>query len=515
MAIANTRKRCYLISEIYNYMININGKQITFEKVLDVALRNAKVALDPGAKKNVINTREAIEKAVARKEVIYGVTTGFGAFKNTAISETDVKQLQENLILSHAVGVGTPFDEKVVRGIMFLMANYLSKGYSGIRAVVIETLIEMLNKEVHPLVPQQGSVGSSGDLAPSAHVILVLLGKGEALYEGKKLSGGDALKKAGIKPIALEAKEGLALINNTAAMTANAVLALYEAKQLADLADISGALSAEALRATTKAFDARIQKIKPHEGQILVAERLRKLLRNSKMVDDSKTQDQYSLRCMPQIHGAVREAISYVEKVVNTEVNSVTDNPLIFVNSAGKIDVISGGNFHGEAMAIAMDTLGHAVCELGNIADRRLASLVDPATSNGLPAFLAEKGGLNSGMMILQYTTAALVSENKVLAHPASVDSIPTSANVEDLVSMGTIAARKAREILGNVRKVLAIELLMACQGIDFRIKEGYALGDGTQRVYKSIRKKIPYFDKDTVYYPYVNELIVLSQSPM
>lgn len=489
-------------------MVNINGKSITFEKVVQVALSAEKVTLDPAAKKNVVATRNAIEKAVNNKEVIYGVTTGFGAFKNTAISGSDVKKLQENLILSHSVGVGNPFEESVVRGIMFLMANYLSKGHSGVRPIVIETLIEMLNKKVHPLVPQQGSVGSSGDLAPSAHVILVLLGKGEAIYKGEVMSGEEALKKAGIKAIALEAKEGLALINNTAAMTANGVLALHEAKKLTDLADVSGSLSAEALRATRKAFDARIHKIKPHSGQILVADRLRKLLDKSTMVDDTKTQDQYSLRCMPQIHGAVREAISYVEGVVNTEVNSVTDNPLIFIDKSGKIDVISGGNFHGEAMAIAMDTLGHAVCELANIADRRVASLVDPATNNGLPAFLAEKGGLNSGMMILQYTTAALVSENKVLAHPVSVDSIPTSANVEDLVSMGTIAARKAREILGNVRKVLAIEFLMSCQAIDFRIKDGYKLGNGTKKTYTSVRKNVPYFANDAIYYPYINTLI-------
>src|SRR5258708_3722020 len=391
-------------------MVAITGKPITFAKVVQVALYTEKVTLDPVAKKNVSVTRQAIEKAISNKEIMYGVTTGFGAFKNTVISEEDIKKLQENLILSHAAGVGTPFEESVVRGIMFLIANYLSKGHSGIRPVFIETLIEMLNKGVHPLVPQQGSVGSSGDLAPSAHVILVLLGKGEASYKGKVISGEEALKKAGIKAIVLEAKEGLALINNTAAMTENGILALHEAKKLADVADIAGALSAEALRATTKAFDARIHKLKPHNGQVLVADRLRTLLDKSTMVDNAKTQDQYSLRCMPQIHGAVREAIAYVENVVNTEVNSVTDNPLLFINKSGKIDVISGGNFHGEAMAIAMDTLGHAVCELANVSDRRVASLIDPATNNGLPAFLAEKGGLNSGMMILQYTTAELVS---------------------------------------------------------------------------------------------------------
>lgn len=494
---------------LFLYMHSINPKHITYKDVSKIIFENEKLTLSTESKKLVQKTRDIIEKAVKNKEVIYGVTTGFGAFKTVVIDSSQVAELQRNLIVSHAVGVGDYFDSKVVTGILFLIANYLSKGHSGVRPIVVETLLAMINKGVYPLVPEKGSVGSSGDLAPSAHVILVLMGEGEAEYQGRQMSGAEAMKKAGIKPVVLEAKEGLALINNTATMTANAVLALSEAQKLIDLADKAGSLSAEALRATTKAFDADIHRIKPHQGQIEVAKHLRSLLRGSKMIDNSKTQDQYSLRCMPQIHGAVRECFRYVESVVNTELNSVTDNPLIFEKN-GKIKVISGGNFHGEPVAIAMDSLGIAVCELANISDRRIASILDPATNNGLPAFLVEKGGLNSGFMILQYTTAALVSENKILAHPASVDSIPTSANVEDLVSMGTIAARKANEILENVKQVLAIEMIVACQAIDFRKKAGFTLGKETEKLYKEIRKLVPYFSKDEVYYPYVKKVVNL-----
>lgn len=488
-------------------MLKINGQTIDYKKVAQVALRHEQVSLGPIARKKVERTRKAIEKAVDNNEIIYGVTTGFGAFKNTAISPEDVELLQKNLIMSHAVGVGSYLDEAVVRAMMFLMSNYLSKGHSGVRPIVIETLLEMLNKKVHPLIPEQGSVGSSGDLAPSAHLILVLIGQGEAMYEGKKLPGNEALKQAGITPIVLQAKEGLALINNTSCMTAVASVTLDRVDTLIEMADMAGALSAEALRATPNAFDADVHRIKAHAGQIEVAAHLRKLLDKSTMLDRERVQDQYSIRCMPQIHGAVREAVAYVRGVVNTEVNSVTDNPLIFLDESGKAKVISGGNFHGEPVAIAMDTLGVALSELANVADRRIASLLDPATNYGLPAFLVAKGGLNSGFMILQYTTASLASENKVLAHPASVDSIPTSANVEDLVSMGTIGARKAKSISQNVLNVLAIELLVAAQAIDFRIKEGYSLGSGTKKLYAKIRKHAPYFAEDAVYYPYVARL--------
>jgi histidine ammonia-lyase len=487
-------------------MLTINNQLLTFEDIYRIATQYEKVALGAQAKTNITRTRMAIERAVANNDIIYGVTTGFGAFKNTAISPKDVAKLQENLIKSHAVGVGAPLDTSVVRAMMFLMANYLSKGYSGVRVEVVDTLIMMLNKGVHPTIPEQGSVGSSGDLAPSAHLILVAIGRGEAEFKGVTYTGAQAMAKADIKTLTLQAKEGLALINNTACMTAIASLCLYEAQNLLEVADCTGALSAEALRATTKAFDADVHRLKPHTGQIAVASHLRALLTASTMVDDERVQDQYSIRCMPQIHGAAREAFAYVSKVVNTEINSVTDNPLIFTDG-DVIKVVSGGNFHGEPVAMAMDMLGIAMSELANVADRRIASLLDDATNYGLPPFLTEKGGVNSGFMILQYTTAALVSENKVLAHPSSVDSVPTSANVEDLVSMGTIGARKARDIIKNVTHVLAIECIVAAQAVDFRLKEKYRLGTGTGKLYDKIRENVPYFSEDDVYYPYINAM--------
>ncbi|KKQ34276.1 MAG: Histidine ammonia-lyase [Microgenomates group bacterium GW2011_GWA2_37_6] len=486
-------------------MTTIGNSDITYEDVVRVS-RLEKVSLGKTAIQKVQNTRKLLEKSLTDKSVIYGVTTGFGAFKNTAIDSDNLKKLQENLILSHAVGVGDPFSPEISRGMMFIIANYLSKGYSGARTLVIQTLIEMLNKNVVPVIPQKGSVGSSGDLAPSAHLVLVMLGKGEAYYKGKKMKGEKAMKLAKIKPIILEAKEGLALINNTSAMCSVGSQALFQSKRLLEIADLSASLSTEALRGTTKAFDARIHSIKPHNGQVAVAQNLRKTLKGSTMIDNTKVQDQYSLRCIPQIHGAVRETFSHVEKVINTELNSVTDNPLIFTEN-GKLEVISGGNFHGEPVAMVMDFLAIAISELANISDRRIASLLDPATNNGLPAFLTEDGGVNSGMMILQYTTAALASENKILAHPASVDSIPTSANIEDLVSMGTIAARKCLEICKNVEHVLTIEALVSCQAIDFRLKEGYKLGAETERIFKRIRKVVPFFKVDATYSLYFDKI--------
>lgn len=486
-------------------MIIIGNSAITFEDVVRVS-RLDKVSLSKTAVEKIQKTRKLLEKSLTDKTVIYGVTTGFGAFKNTAIESKDLKKLQENLILSHAVGVGEPFAPEIARGMMFIIANYLSKGHSGARLIVIQTLIEMLNKNVVPVIPEKGSVGSSGDLAPSAHLVLVLIGKGEAFYKGKRISGEKAMKLAKIKPIILEAKEGLALINNTSAMSSVACQTLFKAKKILSTAEFTASLSLEALRGTTKAYDPRIHNIKPHKGQLEVAQNMRKNLKGSTMVDNTKVQDQYSLRCIPQIHGAARNAFLHVEHVVNTELNSVTDNPLIFTDQ-GKLEVISGGNFHGEPVAMVMDYLAIAMSEIANVSDRRIASLLDPANNNGLPAFLVSHGGLNSGMMILQYTTAALVSENKVLAHPASVDSVPTSANVEDLVSMGTIAARKCLEICKNVEDVLIIEALVACQGVDFRLKENYKLGVETEKIYKQIRKVVPFFKVDATYSLYFDKI--------
>ncbi|KKW06244.1 MAG: Histidine ammonia-lyase [candidate division CPR1 bacterium GW2011_GWC1_49_13] len=487
--------------------VKVNGGKATLEDFVAVARSGDKVFLSPLAHKKILRSRRAVEGAVNAGKVIYGITTGFGAFKNTVISKEQTSKLQENLILSHAVGVGDYLPTEVVRGLMFLMINYLSKGYSGIKWETVAALAEMLNKRVHPLIPEKGSVGSSGDLAPSAHMALVLIGKGEAEYHGKHVSGSRAMRKARIKPVKLDSKEGLALINNTSTMTSIAALLIHDARSLLKVADVAASLSLQALRGTDLSYDRRIHALKPHEGEVETAKNLRRLLAGSAFIDRKRVQEAYSFRCVPQIYGAVREALTYAEKVVNTELNSVTDNPLIF--SDGKMDVISGGNFHGEPVAIAMDTLGIALSEIANISDRRTASLLDPATSNGLPAFLVEKGGLNSGFMILQYTTAALVSENKILAHPASVDSIPTSANIEDLVSMGTIAARKAREIFENVSNVLAIEILTACQAIDMRrkVERTLKLSPQTQKIYRLVRKVVPYFPHDTVYYPYVQKI--------
>lgn len=488
--------------------ITIDNQNIDFNDVCNVAVNHAVVNISQNAKAKILKSRKAVDTAVDEGKIIYGITTGFGAFKNTAIDKNKTKKLQENLILSHSVGVGRFLPKEVVRGIMFMMINYLSKGYSGITWETVSTLTEMLNKGVHPLVPEKGSVGSSGDLAPSAHVILVLIGKGEAEYKGKITSGRLAMKKAGIKPVVLSSKEGLALINNTSTMSSISALLLCDVEWILKLIDISASLSLQALRGTVNAYDKRIHDVKPHAGQIETAANMRKLLSGSSFVDKTRIQEAYSFRCIPQVHGAIREAVSYVRGVVETEINSVTDNPLIFTQSG--MDVISGGNFHGEPVAIAMDTLGIALSEIANISDRRIATLIDPSTSNGLPAFLVEKGGLNSGFMILQYTTAALVSENKVLAHPASVDSVPTSANIEDIVSMGTIAARKAREIFENAANVLTIELMTACQAIDLRSKSSsdkLKLSPLTEKVYKEIRKIVPYFPKDTTYYPYMRKL--------
>ncbi|MBU0534868.1 MAG: histidine ammonia-lyase [Patescibacteria group bacterium] len=485
--------------------MKIDHKPIDVDDLVGVTRSFEKVSISPSLKLPIAKARKIVDEAVTAKKIVYGITTGFGAFKNKSIDQKETKQLQENLILSHAVGVGNFFPTETVRGIMLLIANYLSKGYSGAKWETVQTIIEMLNKSVHPLIPEKGSVGSSGDLAPSAHMVLVLIGKGEAEYKGKIMTGAEAMRKAGIKPVQLSSKEGLALINNTTAMSSVASHVVHDFRWLIELADTCAALSLQALRGTDKAYDARIHAIKPHDGQIQTAANLRALLRGSTFVDRTRVQEAYSFRCLPQIHGAIREAYYYVNKVVGTEINSVTDNPLIF--SGDEPDVISGGNFHGEPVAIAMDTMGIALSEIANTSDRRIATLYDPSTNNGLPAFLVVNGGLNSGFMIMQYTTASLVSENKILAHPASVDSVPTSANIEDLVSMGTIASRKAREIFDNTANVLTIELISACQAIDIRNRDLFPklkLSKRTEKVYKKVREIVPFIDKDTVYYPYM-----------
>ncbi|MBI4133107.1 histidine ammonia-lyase, partial [Candidatus Uhrbacteria bacterium] len=458
--------------------------------------KHINVRLTAKGRKRVERSRAVIERMVAKRRVVYGVTTGFGSFKDKAIRPDDIRELQRNLIRSHSAGVGEPLAPEFARATLLVRLNSLVQGYSGVRIELLDFLCEVINRGVTPVAPSQGSVGSSGDLAPLSHMALVLMGEGEAWYRGKRMTGGEALKRTRIKPIAFEAKEGLAWNNGTAVMTGIAALAVHGAQRLADAADAACALTLEAICGSSSAFDRRVHALRQHPGQVKSAENIRRAIAGSKLVDSGldRVQDSYSLRCAPQVHGACRDALAYAAAAVERELNSVTDNPLIFE----KPDVaISGGNFHGEPIAIAMDTLGIAIAELANISERRTAKLVDAATSEGLPMFLIapEKAGLHSGLMVPQYTAAALVSENKVLAHPASVDSIPTSANQEDHVSMGTIAARKAWLMLENTWNVIAIEYLTATQAIDFRNPQ--KLGAGTKKAYQLIRRRVPHIASD------------------
>ncbi len=481
----------------------VDGNGLTIEDFIKVVRKNYKVELSKKAIERVERSRKLVEKFVEEEKVVYGITTGFGKFSDVLINKDETKELQKNLIISHSCGVGNAFDEETVRGIMLLRINALAKGFSGIRYSTLNTLVEMLNKGVHPVIPEKGSLGASGDLAPLAHMVLVMMGEGEAFYKGERLSGKEAMNCGGIPIVELTSKEGLALINGTQVMTSIGALTLYDSIKLNKTADIISALTVEALNGIVNAYDKKVHQVRPHKGQIETADNLLKLLENSNMITtqgDIRVQDAYSLRCIPQVHGASKDAIDYVAEKVNIEINSATDNPLIFEEEE---KVISGGNFHGEPMALSFDFLGISLAELANISERRIERLVNP-TLSGLPAFLVKNGGLNSGFMIVQYSAASLVSENKVLAHPASVDSIPSSANQEDHVSMGTIAARKARNILDNTRKVLAMELLTACQGIDLRGNNG--LGKGTGIAYSIVRKHVPIIEKDTIMYKEINK---------
>lgn len=483
-------------------MVVVDGENLSIQDIARVAIKGDTVELSDGCMEKIERSRRYLEDLIRRQEIVYGVTTGFGNFCNVVISPEDVKRLQVNLIRSHAVGVGDYFPVEVVRAMMLLRVNALAKGHSGIRLSTIQTLVEMLNKGVIPLVPCQGSVGASGDLVPLAHVTLVMLGEGEAVFNGEVLPGGEALKRAGIPPVVLEAKEGLALINGTQAMSAVGSLALFDAENLSKVADICGALSFEALNGVIDAFDEKVQVVRPHPGQAACARNLRRLLQGSEMITrqgQRKVQDAYALRCMPQVHGAVKDAIWQVKRVLEIEINSATDNPLVFPEEGR---VISGGNFHGEPVALSMDYLSIAISELANISERRVERLVNPHLNEGLPAFLTERGGLNSGLMISQYTAAALVSENKTLSCPASVDSIPTSANQEDHVSMGTIAARKAAKMVENTTNVLGIELLSAVQALGFRIERAsqpLKLGQGTEAAYWAVRSLVSKIEEDRV----------------
>ena len=490
--------------------VEIDGRHLTLEELVAVARFGAKVSLDPEAKAKMQASRDLTEKIADEGRVAYGITTGFGDFQRVAVPESCSNKLSTNLILSHCTAVGEPYPDDVTRGIMLLRANALCGGYSGVRPVLVEMLIRMLNKNVLPVIPQKGSLGSSGDLAPLAHMTLPLLGLGEAKYKGKVLPGAEAMKRAGIPTLTtLVSKEGLGMTNGTCAMTSVGALALYDTRQAVEMADIIASMDFEALTGLKNAFDPRIHRVRGQAGQITTARHMQSLLQGSEIIDNAqqdRVQDAYALRCIPQVHGAVRDALEYVFWIVQRELNAVTDNPLIFPDDEA---VISGGNFHGEPMAIPFDTLGIAAAELAGIAERRIERMVNAQLSNGLTPFLTKEAGVNSGFMIVQYAAASMVSENKIYAHPACVDSIPSSAGQEDFVSMGTTSARTAAMIVENLYHVLADELLTACQGIDVRRAlntHGQGITALHQKIYDKVRETIPTYEVDREIWPDIRE---------
>jgi histidine ammonia-lyase len=494
----------------------VDGKSLTLNHIEFFLKENPVVELSGESKKKVIRARKLIDKWVDEGKVIYGVTTGFGEFANVRISKKDIETLQENLIISHSTGVGDPLPPFIVKLMMLLRVNALASGHSGIRLETLELLMAMINNNIIPVIPSQGSVGSSGDLAPLSQLVLAMIGKGEVQifkdvmneeqHKVKILKSSAALKKFGLTPVKLAAKEGLALINGTQMMTAFAVFICIEARKLEKIADIAGAISHEALRGTDNAYDLRLHKLRPFPGQIAVAKNILALIKGSEIreshrEDDPRVQDSYSIRCMPQVHGASRDSIDYVCSRVEIEINSVNDNPLIFPDDEAHLE---GGNFHGQPIALAMDFMSIALSEYANVSERRTERMLNGSLSS-LPRFLTKNGGLNSGLMIAQYTAAALVSENKVLSHPASVDSIPTSANQEDHNSMGSISARKCFQILKNVQTVLAIEILTSCQALEFH--KPLKPGKGTMAAYQLVRKVSKSIDSDVVLYVEIKKL--------
>ena len=484
--------------------IYIDGNSLTIDEVVEISRYGAKVALTEESKKAIQISRDIVDKHVANHEPVYGLSTGFGKFVTVAIPDEDLDLLQYNLIVSDACGVGDPFTKEVTRAIMLLRANALAKGFSGIRLSTVETLIEMLNKGVHPVIPEKGSVGASGDLCPLAHMVLPMIGEGEAEYQGKVMPGKEAMEAAGIDIVTLKAKEGLALINGTCAMTGVASLAIHDAEVTVKTADIAAMLTADSLEAIVDPYDPRIQQIRPHSGQIDAAANFRQLLEGSGLTVHQGTeriQDAYTLRCLPQIHGGIRMAYDYARQVIETELNAVTDNPLIFPDNG---DIFSGGNFHGEPVSVAMSALGMAIAEYADVSERRIERLLNPALS-GMKGFLTPVEGLNDGYMVAQYAAAALVSENKILSHPACVDSIPTCANQEDHVSFGTIAARNAAKIIDHTQHVLAIELICGAQAADF--KDPSKLAKGTKAAYDKVRSEVPFMDTDRAIYLDTNKV--------
>ncbi len=492
-------------------MIKIDGNSLSLEQIEAVAIQRTKIVLCADSIQKVEKCRRYVDKVIEEGQIVYGLTTGFGKFSTVTIPRENIAELQENLIRSHATSVGEPYSKEITRAIMLLRINVLAKGFSGIRLETLQTLVDMLNSGIHPIIPRRGSVGASGDLSPLSHLALVLIGEGEAELDGVILPGASAMQKAGLKPVKLCAKEGLALNNGTQVMAAIGVLAVLDAERLCKYADISAAMAIDALKGTPRAFDELIHNLRPHPGQLDSAENIRNMLKDSALRESHRNcgniQDAYSLRCTAQVHGAVRDAISYARGVMEVEINSATDNPLIF---ADEEKVISGGNFHGEPLAIALDTMAIAISELASISERRMEQMLNPALNRGLSPFLAERPGIDSGYMIVQLTAASLVSENKVLAHPASVDSIPTSANQEDHVSMGSVSAIKLLQVMENVFTVLAIELMIAGSALDQRVIPSSPV---LELVKAQLRKEIEPLKKDRILYPDINRAVELLKS--
>jgi histidine ammonia-lyase len=488
------------------------GGALTVDDVHAVACGESVVVPDEVLRR-IEASRAVVDDAVAKGETVYGVTTGLGSLANVRLAPDEVRQLQHDLLRSHAVGVGEWLGEWEVRAMMLLRAHVLALGYSGVRPVVVQRLVEFLNRDLLPMVPEQGSLGASGDLAPLAHLALPLIGEGEVSYEGDRVPGHVALERAGLEPLSLEPKEGLSLINGTQGMLAVGSLAACRARDLAKAADISAAMTIEAILATDRAFDERLQRLRPHPGQVASASNLRTLLKGSEILASHRAsphlvQDAYSLRCAPQVHGAFRDSLTHAVTVLETEMGSVSDNPVVFADTG---EVLSGGNFHGMPVALALDGLAAATVALASISERRLYRLLDPATNNGLPAFLVKRSGMNSGYMIVQYTAASVVSESKSLAHPASVDSIPSSAGQEDHVSMGMIAARHARDCVANAEIVVALEAMAAAQGLDLRAP--LRPGAGVAAAAAAVREAVPFLEGDRQLKPDIDDAIELVQS--
>ncbi|MDO9628680.1 MAG: histidine ammonia-lyase [Acholeplasmataceae bacterium] len=487
-------------------MITLNGNQLTLEKLKKIARDNEPIEISPSSQKLVNEASLFVKEIAMHDEPVYGINTGFGHLANVRIDKKQLFELQANLLMSHACGVGDPLPIETVRAMMALRINALIKGYSGIRIETIVKMVEYLNSNIIPVVYEKGSLGASGDLALLSHMSLPLIGLGEVYYQGEKMETKKALQKASIQSLPhLYAKEGLSLINGTQAMSAIGGLVLYDCLKLLKLANLSLSLTMEALEGITDAYHPMIHQLRNQEGQIIVAKDVLNDLKNSQHVtkqNEKRVQDAYSIRCAPQVHGASLDAFTHILNILEREMNAVTDNPIILMDEN---IAISAGNFHGQPLALSFDYMGIAIAELANISERRIERMVNPHLSNGLPPFLAKYSGLNSGFMIVQYTAASLVSENKVLAHPASVDSIPSSANQEDHVSMGSISARKAKSIFENTRKVIAMEFFTACQALDFR--EEKELGERTKKAYLYIRKHIPFIEHDEVMFPYLHKI--------